>query len=333
MANFLLGWLLFTSSVARAGAATEHQAITPPADVAPDELQQPLASGPPEETSFASAARAPPPRTDFSRLQLKYLGRDRVLSFNQWSGDYALWALERSGRELSKCDPLAWPPLSSGRWAALRYTEFEFAGKTALLNLNPRTGALTHSECDETTFLPRCRGEPLRCKPSFSAALAGRGEHSVVYLGRELLLHYERLSGRYSLLRFTRCANGTATAPPLPNAPPLRCGLSAPLAEGTLAAGAYHTYAGADVLLSYLPHAGGAYELRRVVRAAAGAAAAPAADAPTPRLARLSGGAFAFHGSWSTDARRHRLTAAHAGAVLDYDKEDGSYRLLQLEIP
>ena len=41
-------------------------------------------------------------RADFSRAQLTYLGRDRVLAFNQWTGDHALWTFERDG--LSKCD-------------------------------------------------------------------------------------------------------------------------------------------------------------------------------------------------------------------------------------
>ena len=28
---------------------------------------------------------------DFSQVQLTYLGRDRLLSFNQWTGEYELW--------------------------------------------------------------------------------------------------------------------------------------------------------------------------------------------------------------------------------------------------
>ena len=58
------------------------------------------------------------PRPDHSQVQLTYLGRDRVLAFNQWTGEHSLWQFERDG--LSKCDALAWPPLSTGRWTALR---------------------------------------------------------------------------------------------------------------------------------------------------------------------------------------------------------------------
>merc|ERR1719453_850062 len=94
----------------------------------------------------------PLPRQDHSQVQLTYLGRDRVLAFNQWTGEHSLWQFEREG--LSKCDALAWPPLSTGRWTALRYTEFIFAGFTQLISLDPRAGTLTLTECDEAAFVP-----------------------------------------------------------------------------------------------------------------------------------------------------------------------------------
>merc|ERR1719478_193973 len=100
---------------------------------------------------------SPIPRQDHSQVQLTYIGRDRILAFNQWTGEHSLWQFERNG--LSKCDAIAWPPLSTGRWTALRYTEFTFAGFTQLISLDPRTGTLTLTECDEAAFLPRCRGE------------------------------------------------------------------------------------------------------------------------------------------------------------------------------
>lgn len=31
------------------------------------------------------------PRHDFSGVAMTYLGRNRVLSFNQWNGEYSLW--------------------------------------------------------------------------------------------------------------------------------------------------------------------------------------------------------------------------------------------------
>jgi hypothetical protein len=36
-------------------------------------------------------ARGSSVRADFSQVQLTYLGRDRLLSFNQWTGEYDLW--------------------------------------------------------------------------------------------------------------------------------------------------------------------------------------------------------------------------------------------------
>ena len=210
------------------------------------------------------------PRPDHSQVQLTYLGRDRVLAFNQWTGEHSLWQFERDG--LSKCDALAWPPLSTGRWTALRYTEFTFAGFTQLISLDPRTGTLTLTECDEAAFLPRCRGEPLRCKPLFTHTLSGRGRgkgsHELTYLGSDLLLHYERATGRYELLTFTRCGGGAseadggnATAMPVTgdgNATQPRCGIaSSPVAHGSLPAGAYHSYLGGGYVMSYLPRAAG----------------------------------------------------------------------------
>ncbi|KOO29832.1 hypothetical protein Ctob_011283 [Chrysochromulina tobinii] len=163
-------------------------------------------------------------RPDFSHVALTYLGRERVLAFDQWTGEHALWSLERN--EVSKCDAFMWPPLSAGRWAALRYHEFVFVGFTQLIALDPSTGKLTLTECDDSAFLPRCHGEALRCSPLFEHTLAplqpGHAAiHELTYLGRELLLHYDRTSGRYEVLRIRRAAepsptgaraNGTASA-------------------------------------------------------------------------------------------------------------------------
>ena len=292
-------------------------------------------------------------RADFSRVQLTYLGRDRVLAFNQWTGDHSLWQFERDG--LTKCDPFTWPPLSTGRWASLRYTEFIFAGFTQLISLDPRAGTLTLTECDEDAFLPRCRGKALRCNPLFTAALEGRGPgHELTYLGQDLLLHYERSTGRYALLTFRRgCdapsaaadANATARASLAP-----RCALSAPLSRGKLPVGAYHSYLGGDYVLAFLPRrTGGTFELYRVSRsdddrapapelvgdAASGEAvtAAPPSAPPSPVLERVGGGTLNLNGSFTDSARRHRLLPLHGGLLLDYDKESAAYRLLDLMTP
>ena len=280
------------------------------------------------------------PRPDHSQVQLTYLGRDRVLAFNQWTGEHSLWQFERDG--LSKCDALAWPPLSTGRWTALRYTEFTFAGFTQLISLDPRTGTLTLTECDEAAFLPRCRGEPLRCKPLFTHTLSGRGRgkgsHELTYLGSDLLLHYERATGRYELLTFTRCGGGAseadggnATAMPVTgdgNATQPRCGIaSSPVAHGSLPAGAYHSYLGGGYVMSYLPRAAG-YELLKLDRPDASVAGELAYS-----LERVGGGPIDLSGSWSRDSRRHRLLPLHGGLMLDYDKESGEYRLLDLLTP
>ena len=259
-------------------------------------------------------------RADFSRVQLTYLGRDRVLAFNQWTGEYALWQFEREG--LSKCDPLTWPPLSNGRWAALRYTEFVFVGFTQLLSLDPRAGTLTVSECDEEAFLPRCRGKALHCSPLFTATLDGHGSgHELTYLGQDLLLHYERSTGAYAFRSFTRDCGGknessTGEAP--------RCGLSAPLATGSLPLGAHHSYLGSGHVLAFLPHSGGSYELYKVNRPDANATSS------APSIVRVSGGAISLNSSFTHEAVRHRLLPLHNGLLLDYDKESAQYRLLDL---
>ena len=44
-----------------------------------------------EERESALLSRGTSVRADFSQVQLTYLGRDRMLSFNQWTGSYELW--------------------------------------------------------------------------------------------------------------------------------------------------------------------------------------------------------------------------------------------------
>ena len=263
-------------------------------------------------------------------------GRERVLAFNQWTGDYSLWQFERDG--VGKCDPLTWPPLSTGRWTALRYTEFTFAGFTQLISLDPRTGTLTLTECDEAAFLPRCRGEPLRCKPLFTHTLSGRGRgkgsHELTYLGSDLLLHYERATGRYELLTFTRCGGGAseadggnATAMPVTgdgNATQPRCGIAS------------------SPVLRFAPRRRLPFLPRRRVRdelpsVAAGTRAADRPDASVAgelaySLERVGGGPVDLSGSWSRIPAA-TASAAHGGLMLDYDKESGEYRLLDLLTP
>ena len=283
-----------------------------------------------------SSGGQPKVRTDFSQVQLSYLGRDRVLAFNQWTGEHALWQFERD--ELSKCDAFTWPPLSQGKWAALRYHEFVFAGFTHLISLDPRRGAMTLTECDDAAFLPRCRGESLRCSPLFqhqltapggAAALGANSIHELSYLGGDLLLHYERGSGHYAILAFSRCAppNGTVAKGGAP-----RCGVApTPLATGTLPSGAHHTYLGGDLVLAYLPHSAGSYEMLKVQRNSSGGGGGTAAAVAThARLERVGGGKLPIAASWSQDGRRHRLLSVHSGLLLDYDKEEGTYRLLDL---
>ena len=52
-------------------------------------------------------------RASFQAVELAYLGRVRVLKFNQWTGQYALWQYERG--DSGQCDALSWPALASGR--------------------------------------------------------------------------------------------------------------------------------------------------------------------------------------------------------------------------
>ena len=267
-------------------------------------------------TAKPSSSRRP----DFSKASLTYLGHDRVLAFNQWTGGHALWRLERDAA--AKCDAFAWPPLSTGRFSALRYTEFVFVGLTQLVSLDPRAGTLTLTECDDDAFLPRCKGAPLRCTPLFTATLDGSdgtgGPHELTYLGQDLLLHYERSSGDYALLTFSRSCGGNAT-----EAIPPRCGLSTPLVKGRLPPGAYHTYLGGDQILAYLPIGSyGGYELYSLTRN----------GTEGTSIERVGGGTFSLTGSFSDEPRRHRLMALQNGLLLDYDKETSEYRLLDLNL-
>ena len=145
-------------------------------------------------------------------------------------------------------------------------------------------------------------------------------------LGSDLLLHYERATGRYELLTFTRCGGGAseadggnATAMPVTgdgNATQPRCGIaSSPVAHGSLPAGAYHSYLGGGYVMSYLPRAAG-YELLKLDRPDASVAGELAYS-----LERVGGGPIDLSGSWSRDSRRHRLLPLHGGPVLDCGRE------------
>ena len=145
--------ILSASPLLRAGAHSD--ALLPKHQV---EGSRPSASKP---TALHTA-----PRHDFSGVQMTYLGRDRVLSFNQWSGEYSLWQygalraahslgahpltpLPRSAAErdsLSQCDALSWPPLASGRWRSMLWHEFVFVGFSQVIALEPLTGKLILTE-------------------------------------------------------------------------------------------------------------------------------------------------------------------------------------------
>ena len=77
---------------------------------------------------------------------------------------------------------------------------------------------------------------------TLSGRTRGRGSHELTYLGSDLLLHYERATGGYELLLFTRCGSSAGGSSAAGNATSARCGISAPVATGTLPAGAHHSY-------------------------------------------------------------------------------------------
>lgn len=196
-----------------------------------------------DERESRMLARGTATRPDFG-TQLTYIGRDRLLSFNQWTGEYALWRYERS--QLNRCDALSWPPVVSGRWPSLIYKEFVFVGWSHLLILDPLTGDLQLSQCDDIaspSTAKTCQGEKLSCSPlhrqlidappageAVPDVLGARSSptpplHSLVYLGGSLLLHYDRATGAYAMRTYDRCAASNVSAP---------CGLSAPLRTGAL---------------------------------------------------------------------------------------------------
>ena len=90
---------------------------------------------------------------------------------------------------LSRCEALSWPPLSSGRWIALRYQAFVFVGYSQLLTLDPLTGDVQITQCDDTAYLPRCHGEKLQCTPILRHMLKPLESslapvHGLTYLGQ-----------------------------------------------------------------------------------------------------------------------------------------------------
>ena len=92
-------------------------------------------------------------------------------------------------QQLNRCDALSWPPLSSGRWSALRYREFVFVGYTELLTLDVLTGSVQVSRCGESAFLLRCHGEALHCTPILTHTLEALDPdstpvYSLTYLGQ-----------------------------------------------------------------------------------------------------------------------------------------------------
>ena len=237
-------------------------------------------------------------------------------------------------KSLTKCDAFSWPPIGTGRFEQLIGVEWVFLGFTRggqylsqIAHLNPLTGSVALADCDESSFVADCENTQLACKPLplqrsvLPGHVPGR-VHELVYLGQELLLHYERSRGRYSLLNFTRCSHDGATDHD--------CALSAPLANGSLAPGEYHTYLGFDLVLAYAPRDGGRYAVLRLLRPGGGEAAANLSRSGAP-LVEVAAGHLHFERSWSADPARHRFVALREGQLLDYDKKEGHYRVLQLD--
>ena len=227
-------------------------------------------------------------------------------------------------KSLTKCDAFSWPPIGTGRFEQLIGVEWVFLGFTRggqylsqIAHLNPLTGSVALADCDESSFVADCENTQLACKPLplgrsvLPGHVPGR-VHELVYLGQELLLHYERSRGRYSLLNFTRCSHDGATDHD--------CALSAPLANGSLAPGEYHTYLGFDLVLAYAPRDGGRYAVLRLLRPGGGEAAANLSRSGAP-LVEVAAGHLHFERSWSADPARHRFVALREGQLLDYDKE------------
>ena len=236
-------------------------------------------------------------------------------------------------KSLTKCDAFSWPPIGTGRFEQLIGVEWVFMGFTRggqylsqIVHLNPLTGSVALADCDESSFAADCENKQLACKPLplRASVLPGHAPgrvHELTYLGQELLLHYERSRGRYSLLNFSRCSHDGATDHD--------CALSAPLANGSLAPGAYHAYLGFDLVLSYAPRDGGRYSVLRLLRPGGGEASTTAPHGAP--LVEVAAGHLHFERSWSADPARHRFVALREGQLLDYDKEEGHYRVLQLD--
>ena len=182
-----------------------------------------------------------------------------------------------------------------------------------IVHRNPLTGSVALADCDESSFAADCQNKQLACKPLplRNSVLPGRpgSVHELVYLGQDLLLHYERTQGRYALLNFTRCSHDGATDHD--------CALSAPLANGSLAPGEYHAYLGFDLVLSYAPRDGGRYAVLRLLRPGSGEAAPPTG---VP-LVEVATGRLSFEQSWSADPARHRFAALREGKVVRLSEE------------
>ena len=91
--------------------------------------------------------------------------------------------------------------------------------------------------------------------------------------------------------------------------------------RGILPAGEQHTYLGDDWLLSIAPHEGGTYTLRHLERKAGGAT-----------LEEAHRGLFPLNSSFSREATRHQLASLRQGQLIDYDKETGEYRVLEVDV-
>ena len=191
---------------------------------------------------------------------------------------------------------------------------------TQLIHLDPLSGRVSLADCDEASFNADCDNKQLSCTPLplQNDTLPGKpgSIHELVYLGQDLLLHYERSEGRYALLNYTRCSHDLS---------PAGCALSAPLASGRLAPGEYHVYLGFDLVLSYAPRDQGRYAVLRLLRAAPGE---PWGAGGKGALVQVATGHISFEKSWSKDPARHRFAALREGQLLDYDKEEGA-RLLE----
>ncbi|MEA3198700.1 MAG: hypothetical protein QOE90_128 [Thermoplasmata archaeon] len=234
--------------------------------------------------------------------ELVYLGGDRVLDWEPFTGNYRIWAYDRS---VTNGDPFPGSPVTAGQWTTIRLGhKLIYLGGDRVLDWEPASGNYRVWRYDRSVT----NGDPFPGNPVTAGQWSTiRGNHELAYLGNDHVLDWEPdpFFGRCRIWRYDRSV--THGDPFVPASPLVDHGWS------TIRTGHELIPLGGDTVLDWVAD-NGWYRIWRYDPGVTGS------GDPFP-------GDPLVRGQWHTIRGRHRLIDLEGDRVLDWDPSTGGYRI------